>query len=48
VSLSRALSKPAPLVAAARFLAAHSPTAGFVKQTVDNAIKLQRGEALHE
>ncbi len=48
VTLARALGKPVPLVAAARYLAAHSPTARFVNQTVENAIKLQRGEALHE
>jgi len=52
VSLSRALRGRAaayvPLAAAARFLAAHSPTPRFVAQTVENAIKLQRGEALHE
>jgi hypothetical protein len=37
-----------PLAAAARYIAAHSPTAQFVAQTVSNAIMLQRGEVLHE
>jgi nitrite reductase/ring-hydroxylating ferredoxin subunit len=37
-----------PLAGLARYLAAHSPTPRSVKQTVDNAIKLQRGGALHE
>ena len=37
-----------PLAAAGRYIAAHSPTAKVVAQTVSNAIKLQRGEVLHE
>ena len=37
-----------PLAGAARFIAAHAPTARSVHQTVQNAIKLQRGEVLHE
>lgn len=37
-----------PLAGLARWLAAHGPTPRAVRQTVTNAIKLQRGEALHE
>ena len=52
VTLFRALAgRPhawVALAAAARYLASHSPTPRFVAQTVENAIKLQRGEMLHE
>ena len=37
-----------PLAGLARWMAAHGPTPRAVRQTVTNAIKLQRGEALHE
>ena len=37
-----------PLAGLARWLAAHSPTPRAVRQTVVNAVRLQRGEAIHE
>lgn len=36
------------LIAAARYLAAHSPTARSMNQTYDIALRLHRGEALYE
>lgn len=37
-----------PLAGLARWLAAHAPTRRTVRQTVRNAIRLERGEALYE
>jgi nitrite reductase/ring-hydroxylating ferredoxin subunit len=37
-----------PLSSLARWLAAHSPTPGSMRQTVDNAIRLERGDKLYE
>ena len=37
-----------PLAGLARWLSTHGPTPRAVRQTVANAIKLQKGEALHE
>jgi nitrite reductase/ring-hydroxylating ferredoxin subunit len=37
-----------PLSSLARWLAAHSPTPGSMRQTVENAIRLERGDKLYE
>jgi hypothetical protein len=37
-----------PLIAATRYLAAHSPTTRSQRQTYDIARRLQRGERLYE
>jgi nitrite reductase/ring-hydroxylating ferredoxin subunit len=37
-----------PLSSLARWLAAHSPTPRSLYQTVDNAVRLERGDSLHE
>jgi hypothetical protein len=37
-----------PLAGLARWLSTHGPTPRAIRQTVANAIKLQKGEALHE
>jgi hypothetical protein len=37
-----------PLSSLARWLAAHSPTPRSMNQTVENAIRLERGDRLHE